>query len=64
MGIGSIPDSGIPGAPIGPPRHYYPGDDPANAPVNTWRGNAHLLYSNWITYLYQTTPYDIEAIGR
>ena len=45
------------------PQHYYPGDDPTKAPVNTWRGNAHLLYSNWINYLYQTTPFDIDAIG-
>lgn len=52
------------GEPIGLPRHYYPGDDPARPPVNTWRGNAHLLYANWINYLYQTTPFDLAAIGR
>ncbi|WP_340115233.1 homoserine O-succinyltransferase [Pelagibius sp. 7325] len=45
------------------PQHYYPGDDPKRLPVNTWRGNAHLLYSNWINYLYQTTPFDVAAIG-
>lgn len=51
------------GTPIGVPLHYYPGDDPSRPPVNTWRGNAHLLYSNWINYLYQTTPFDAAAIG-
>jgi homoserine O-succinyltransferase len=51
------------GEPIGLPLHYYPGDDPARPPVNTWRGNAHLLYANWINYLYQTTPFDLAAIG-
>jgi len=48
---------------IGLPQHYYPHDDPSELPVNTWRGNAHLLYSNWINYLYQTTPFDLNAIG-
>jgi homoserine O-succinyltransferase len=51
------------GEPIGLPLHYYPGDDPARPPVNTWRGNAHLLYANWINYLYQTTPFDLATIG-
>src|SRR3546814_1042743 len=52
------------GEAIAQPRHYYPGDDPARLPVNTWRGNAHLLYANWINDLYQTTPFDADAIGR
>ena len=51
------------GSPIGVPLHYYPGDDPSKPPVNTWRGNAHLLYSNWINYLYQTTPFNPADIG-
>lgn len=45
------------------PRHYFPGDDPALTPVNTWRAHAHLLYSNWLNYfVYQSTPYDINEI--
>src|SRR3546814_3215561 len=48
------------GARIALPQHYYPQEDPARAPVNTWRGNAHLLYANWINYLYQTTPFDLD----
>ena len=51
------------GDPIGLPQHYYPGDDPGRSPVNTWRGNAHLLYANWINYIYQTAPFDLAAIG-
>lgn len=46
------------------PRHYFPGDDPAAAPVNTWRGHGHLLFGNWINQVYQTTPFELEAIGR
>lgn len=30
------------------PRHYYRDDDPANAPLVTWRAHAHLLFTNWI----------------
>ena len=39
------------------PANYYPGDDPGRAPENRWRSHAHLLFSNWINQLYQTTPY-------
>jgi homoserine O-succinyltransferase len=46
------------------PRHYFPGDDPAAAPCNTWRGHGHLLFGNWINETYQTTPFDREHIGR
>ena len=46
------------------PVNYYPGDDPALPPTNTWRANAHLIFGNWINMLYQTTPFDIETIGR
>lgn len=45
------------------PQHYYPDDDPAAAPVNTWRANAHLLFGNWVNYIYQSTPFDLAKIG-
>jgi len=45
------------------PLDYFPGDDPAQAPKNRWRSHAHLLFGNWINAVYQTTPYDPEAIG-
>lgn len=46
------------------PAHYFPNDDPAQAPRNTWRAHAQLLYTNWLNYyVYQTTPYDLEKIG-
>ena len=46
------------------PAHYYPNDDPTQEPVSTWRSHAQLLYTNWLNYyVYQTTPYDIDAIG-
>lgn len=52
------------GTPINVPMNYYPKDDPSRAPLNRWRSHAHLLYGNWLTEVYQDTPYDIDAIGR
>ena len=51
------------GAPIGVPHDYYPEDDPSRAPPNRWRSHAHLLYGNWVNEIYQTTPYELDAIG-
>jgi homoserine O-succinyltransferase len=51
------------GTPVAVPVNYYPGDDPAQKPSNRWRSHAHLLYGNWINQIYQSTPYDIRAIG-
>lgn len=49
--------------PIRLPENYFPGDNPENPPLVTWRAHANLLYSNWLNYfVYQTTPYDIESI--
>lgn len=51
------------GAPINVPLNYYPDDDPNQPPENRWRSHAHLLYGNWINEIYQSTPYDLNAIG-
>jgi homoserine O-succinyltransferase/O-acetyltransferase len=49
--------------PINVPANYYPDDDPSKPPQNRWRSHAHLLYGNWISEIYLTTPFDIELIG-
>jgi len=51
------------GDPINVPANYYPDDDPAQPPLNRWRAHGHLLYGNWITEIYRTSPFDIDAIG-
>ena len=51
------------GTPINVPLNYYPNDDPARTPLNRWRSHAHLLYGNWINQIYQSTPFDMDAIG-
>ena len=51
------------GLPIAMPRHYYRADTPSLGPVVTWRAHANLLFTNWLNYyVYQETPYNIEAI--
>lgn len=46
------------GLDIDVPENYFPQDDPANEPKNTWRSHTHLLFSNWLNYyVYQETPY-------
>ncbi len=52
------------GAPINVPMNYYPGDDPSSEPQNRWRSHGHLLYGNWISEIYLTTPYDMALIGE
>ena len=53
------------GLPIHVPVNYYPGDDDSKPPVVRWRGHGNLLYSNWLNYfVYQTTPYDLMAVGQ
>jgi homoserine O-succinyltransferase/O-acetyltransferase len=44
-----------------PPLHYFPGDDPARAPFNTWRHTAHL-YANWLKLVYEATPFNRAQI--
>ncbi|WP_274652427.1 homoserine O-acetyltransferase MetA [Paenibacillus humicola] len=47
---------------INVPKNYFPNDNPALAPLSSWRAHANLLYSNWLNYyVYQQTPYDLGA---
>lgn len=47
------------------PANYFPNDDPAQPPLNVWRSQAQLLYTNWLNYyVYQTTPYDLNQAGN
>ena len=51
------------GKPITIPENYFPENDPTLPPIVSWRGHAHLLFSNWLNYfVYQSTPYDIKKV--
>ncbi|MCP5036537.1 MAG: homoserine O-succinyltransferase [Rhodobacteraceae bacterium] len=53
----------VAGTPINVPMNYYPDDDPTQPPENRWRSHGHLLYNNWISEIYLTTPYDMDESG-
>ena len=45
------------------PQNYFSGDDPQSSAPLTWRAHEALLFANWLNYyVYQATPYDIDAI--
>ncbi len=46
------------------PVNLFPNGDVTVEPENRWRSHAHLLFQNWINEIYQTTPYDLEKIGK
>lgn len=47
------------------PYNYFPDDDDTKEPPCKWRSSANLLFSNWLNYfVYQSTPYDINEIGK
>jgi homoserine O-succinyltransferase len=50
------------GLPTRVPQNYYRNNDPAQPPVVRWRAHAHLLFSNWLNYVYQETPFDINEL--
>jgi len=49
--------------PIRLPHDYFPNDDVSQRPQNRWRSHGHLLLSNWINEIYQTTPFEMNLIG-
>ncbi|MFA6807601.1 MAG: homoserine O-succinyltransferase [Eubacteriales bacterium] len=47
------------------PKNYFPGDDPQREPMVRWRGNAYLLFMNWLNYyVYQETPFDLNDLEK
>jgi homoserine O-succinyltransferase len=44
------------------PKNYYPDDDPAKTPVVRWRAHANLFFNNWLNYVYQETPYNLDEL--
>jgi len=48
--------------PIDVPKNYYPDNDPAKTPVVRWRAHANLFFDNWLNYVYQETPFNLENL--
>ena len=49
--------------PIDIPKNYYLDNDPSKQPVVRWRAHATLFFDNWLNYVYQETPYNLEELG-
>ncbi|GAA4070973.1 homoserine O-acetyltransferase MetA [Amphibacillus indicireducens] len=46
------------GLDIHAPSNYFPDNDQKKQPVNHWRSEAYLIFSNWLNYfVYQETPF-------
>jgi homoserine O-succinyltransferase len=50
------------GMSIEPPKNYYPDNDPSKTPIVRWRAHANLFFDNWLNYVYQETPFDLEKL--
>jgi len=44
------------------PKNYYPDDDPSKTPVVRWRAHANLFFDNWLNYVYQETPFNLNEL--
>jgi len=44
------------------PKNYYPDDDPSKTPIVRWRAHANLFFDNWLNYVYQETPYNLNEL--
>ena len=44
------------------PYNYFPEDDPSKEPLFKWRAHSNLIYSNWLNYVYQMTPFDLKEL--
>ncbi len=44
------------------PVNYYPDDDPSKEPILSWRSSSNCIYTNWLNFVYQETPYDLHEL--
>ncbi|NLY71023.1 MAG: homoserine O-succinyltransferase [Clostridiales bacterium] len=50
------------GIDINIPANYFEDDDPNKGIIVRWRGHANLFFANWLNYVYQETPYDLNEL--
>lgn len=44
------------------PENYYFNNDPNNQPIMSWKSTANVIFSRWIDFVYQETPYDLNSL--
>jgi len=52
------------GLPIKPPKNYFMDDDPKKKIIMRWSGHGNLFYANWLNFVYQETPYDLDTLHK
>lgn len=55
-------DLGVKAESAVPPYNYFVADKPDFGVEVTWKAHANLFYSNWLNFVYQGTPYDLEEM--
>lgn len=50
------------GMDIAIPENYYKDDDPEQEVIVRWSGHGNLFFANWLNFIYQETPYDLEQL--
>ena len=45
------------------PVNYFKDDNPEKWVVMKWSGHANLFFANWLNYVYQETPYDLNDLS-
>lgn len=46
------------------PANYYKDDDPSKEIEIRWKGHGNLFFANWLNYVYQETPYDLNRLDE
>ncbi|WP_130863796.1 homoserine O-acetyltransferase MetA [Bacilliculturomica massiliensis] len=46
------------------PANYFKDDDPRKKVIIRWTGHANLFFANWLNYIYQETPYDLNKLDK
>ncbi|MDR0886076.1 MAG: homoserine O-succinyltransferase [Clostridiales Family XIII bacterium] len=52
------------GVDIEKPVNYFTDDDPDKDIVVRWSGHGNVFFSNWLNYIYQETPYDLDDLSK
>ncbi|MCL2184657.1 MAG: homoserine O-succinyltransferase [Treponema sp.] len=50
------------GLPIEIPKNYYQDNNPSKTPIVRWRAHGNLFFDNWLNYVYQETPYNLDDL--
>ena len=50
------------GSQIQMPYNYFPNDDPSIQPPNLWRTFGSQVFQNWLNFVYQGTPYNLDDL--